>query len=487
MRGLNTNSVDLIYLDPPFNSDEDYGDPLSGDGHFKDKWTLKDVDHFEHGEIAEANEAAYKAIDAAGACQDKKTKAYLIFMAVRIMEMKRVLKSDTGHIFLHCDDAAGHHLRNLMDAVFGMNAYRGTIIWQRTPRGNSAKKKFRRNADFILHYMMKKSKFKTQYLAPDPKYVEENFTCEDERGLYQPISMGAPANAKVDYFYDWNGFEAPETGWRYKRESMQELEDQGLIHYPTDKDGNLDYSKRLRKKHYVEDYKGAKAMTVWTDIPPLQKKDAEFLDYPTQKPRKLLERIIKSATKQEDLVFDPFCGCATTLVAADGIGRRWIGCDISPLAVDKLYHRLTKDESKGKKNKDAVKPLLTEVIVFDVRDKDETGRRLKQKDPLPGRTDDSVGFVKRDIKHRLYGEQEGYCFGCWHHHPFRIMELDHKNPKKQGGQDVESNFQLLCAPCNSDKGPMTMSQWQASKKKKHPDVFEAEDVRRVEVMARLKL
>lgn len=484
MRGLNTDSVDLIYLDPPFNSDEEYGDPLGGDGHFKDKWTLKDVDHFEHGQIAEANDAAYKVIEAARATEGKKAMAYLIFMAVRLIEIERILKP-TGSVFLHCDDNAEHHLRNLMDAVFGAARFRSRIIWKRTSAKNNAENIFGRISDCIFHYAGEEAPFHPQFTDHDENYLSVKYVNNDDdgRGFYRLSDPSAPS--RREGLRSWKGYAELPPSRIYSIKKMEELDADDRIHYPRLPDGSPDYSKRVSKKVYLKESKGQPVGNIWMDIPPVNAMAKEALKYPTQKPKELLERIIACSTKQNDLVFDPFCGCATTLVTADGMGRRWIGCDISPLAVEKLYERLTKDERKGRKNEDAVKPLLTRVIKFDVRDKDEKGRKLRRNDPLPVRTDSGVGFVKRDIRHDLYGKQEGYCFGCWTHQRIEFMHIDHRNSKHDGGQNDPSNMQLLCAPCNQSKNKRSMSKWRADKKSKHPEAFELEEARRIEVEAKL--
>ncbi len=164
---------------------------------------------------------------------------------------------------------------------------------------------------------------------------------------------------------------------------------------------------------------------------------AERTGYPTQKPLALLDLIIKTSSNLDDLVFDPFCGCATSLVAADRLQRQWAGIDLSPLAVKLVNKRIQKDRG----------PLFTSAIALD--------------EP-PKRTD--LGDIPsyRTHRHRLYGKQEGICVGCNTHFPFRVMEVDHKLPKSKGGTDHEDNLQLLCSGCNREKGSRTMAEWRAS-------------------------
>lgn len=475
MRGLNTDSIDMVYLDPPFNSNRYYGDPLSGDGEFKDKWTLNDIDVFEHGEIAEASEAAYRVISATELTQGKGTMAYLIFMAVRLVELQRILKP-TGHIFLHCDDTAGHYLKALMDAIFGKRAYRGHITWKRSDANNAASNTFGRITDFIFHYAGPEAKFYPVYVPYDQQYIDKfyKFDDNDGRGRYWKADLSAPQSSPGTKF-KWKGFEPPRKGWRTNREGMQRLHDEGRLYYPKNPNGSFAYEKRIMKKSFLDEKEGKKVMNLWVDIVNLRANSEEYLDYPTQKPQELLERIIKCSTSEGDMVFDPFCGCATTLVQADIMQRNWIGCDVSPIAVDKLQDRLAK----------TVLPMFGNINVFDVRDKDEKGKKLKRKDPLPERTDTGSQLPYRTQRQRLYGEQGGYCFGCWFHHRIELMDVDHRNPKKKGGQDVESNYQLLCSACNRSKGADSMSEWRARKKKNDPHTFKAEEARRREVEEKL--
>lgn len=485
MRGLNTDSVDMIYLDPPFNSNRSYGDPLGGNVGFKDVWTMQDIDYMEHGEVAEHSPAAYKVIDAAGAAQGKGTQGYLIFMAARLIELERILKTDTGHIFLHCDDTAGHWLKALMDAIFGKDAFSAHINWKRSNPKNNATKAFGREVDFILHYAREKSKFYAGYVPLDQKYEDQRYKHNDENGR-GPYRLNPLTGKKQGgCFYDWKGYQCPPRGWVCTEATMQRYHDEGRLRYPTYKDGTPAYHRRIEKKQYLSESKGRPIGNLWLDIPPVNGMASQNVDFDTQKPRELLERIIACTTKQNDLIFDPFCGCATTLVTADSMGRNWIGCDVSPLAVEKLRERLTKDEKKGgKKNTDAVKPLVsTNVIVVDVRDKDMEGRKLRRKDPLPQRTDTGERYNYRDKRQELYGKQDGYCFGCWTPREIKLLEIDHMNPRDKGGQDVDGNLQLLCSPCNKSKHNKSMSEWEAWKKKKHPELFDAEKIRRLEYEA----
>ena len=473
MRGLDSDSVDMIYLDPPFNSDEDYGDPLSGDGDFKDKWTWKDVDAEEHGELAELHPAVYEAIGAARS-HSRGMTAYLIYMASRLIEMQRILKP-TGQIFLHCDDAAGHYLKILMDAVFGRRNFRAHVAWKRTTAKNNATRKIGRLHDFILHYAGEGAVYNPQYGPHDESYIARfDQNDGDGKGPYMLVAVCAP-DKSGDGPKEWRGWE-----WKASRRinpaKLDELFDQGRLHLPTDDAGNPDFGKAIRQKHYLNETQGKPVGNIWTDIPCVNSQAKESVDYPTQKPEALMERIIAMSTEEGDIVFDPFCGCATTLVVADMMGRGWIGCDISNVAVDKLLQRLAGEA--GDPDHGMVPLDLDTPHIFDVRVKDGRGRKMKRRDPLPARSDGAKPARKTD-KQKMYGDQNGHCFGCWEHIKIQFMDIDHKNPKVQGGQDVAGNRHLMCAPCNRRKRGRTMAQWRADWRREDPEGFaRAEDRRK---------
>lgn len=176
MRGMNSASVDLIYLDPPFNSNKNYSAPIGSEAAgaaFKDTWTLNDVDEAWHGEIADRDPTLYAIIDAAGYAHGKGMKSYLIMMAVRVMEMRRILK-ETGSIYLHCDPTASHYLKVLMDAVFGARNFRAEITWRRNRAKGLAFKGYPRNADILLYYSMSDDfTWNRSFLPYDPDYVKK--------------------------------------------------------------------------------------------------------------------------------------------------------------------------------------------------------------------------------------------------------------------------------------------------------------------------
>lgn len=456
MHGMNSGVVDMIYLDPPFNSKKNYNNPIDGDLDFKDKWTLDDYDEAELGLLAENSPAACAVIEGVKHTQGKGMMAYCIFMAVRIIEMKRILKPDTGHLFLHCDDSAGHYVKALLDAILGKKAYRNQIIWERSEGHNDAKRTFGRTSDHIFHYSMPKAKFSPVHGPWNEEYVKKTYRCNDNdgRGRYRLDNLANPHHGGYDY--DWMGYAPPDKGWRCPEETMQKYHDEGILHYPLNKDGSPAYEKRIAKKRYLSEYKGAVMGNVWTDIGPLQKGDEEFMNYSTQKPPKLMHRIIECSTDVGDLVFDPFCGCASLLVAAEDLQRRWAGCDVSEKAVDLLIERIVD-------RKDMLRPS-------DISDLTK-----------PSKRDDCKKFPNyRTHKQRLFGMQRGICNGCHYPKSFDDLVVDHIQPKSRSGQDNFDNLQLLCGNCNSSKGKKTMAEWNAHRRSEKPETFKRAEERRLQ-------
>ena len=294
MRGMNSASVDLIYLDPPFNSKRTYSAPIGSEAAgaaFKDAWTLDDVDLAWHGEIAEREPPLYAVIDAAGQAHGKGMKSYLIMMAVRLLEMRRLLK-DTGSIYLHCDPTASHYLKMTMDAVFGVAAFRNEIVWCYTGPGN-VRKHFPRKHDLVLYYANSKAPFNRD--AVRVPYSEETMA---RRGRLEGT----------------RGF--------------------------TTRDKDI---PRRASGQVNEEYGAGKVPEDWWDGIPVLTNQRERVGYPTQKPLALLDRIIEASSNPGDMILDPFCGCATTCVSAGLLGRQWVGIDLSPLAADLVDRRMFKE------------------------------------------------------------------------------------------------------------------------------------------------
>lgn len=345
-------SIDLVYLDPPFNSNASYNilfRERSGEDSGAQITAFDDTWHWGH-----ESERAYHEMVTYGPHAVRELlqaflkflgrndmMAYIVMMAQRLVELHRVLRP-TGSLYLHCDTTAGHYLRILLDAVFGPQNFRSEIIWKRQSAHSDAKSRFPDVIDVILFYAKSSdAKFNPLYGEHDPEYVAKFYRHDDDdgRGPYRLGDMASP-NPRPNMMYEWMGFGWPAKGWRYQKSTMQRLHDEGRIYYPTKPDGSLDTSKRPALKRYLNEQKGSILTNVWTDIHPLHGSAAERLGYPTQKPEALLERIIEASSNEGDIVLDPFCGCGTTIAVAEGLNRRWIGIDITHIAITLMRRRL---------------------------------------------------------------------------------------------------------------------------------------------------
>jgi hypothetical protein len=266
---------------------------------------------------------------------DSNLLAYLSMMAPRLVELRRVLKQ-TGSLYLHCDPTASHYLKLLLDAVFGPERFRNEIIWRRYGAHNDVGQgshHLGRIHDSILFYGQSESATWHQPFVPlDPAYVKSTYRMvEPDTGRrFRSKPLTAPGGAaKGNPTYEWHGH---TRFWRYSKETMQRLHDEGLLYYSK--------TGYVSQKHYLDASAGTPIQDMWTDIPALTGANAERLGYPTQKPLVLLERIITSSSNPGDVVLDPFCGCGTAVDAAQRLGRQWIGIDITHLAINLIKIRL---------------------------------------------------------------------------------------------------------------------------------------------------
>ena len=339
LRGLNSESVDLIYLDPPFNSNRNYAAPVgsrAAGAAFKDTWTLSDLDTAWMGLIADEQPAMYKVIETAGLTHGKGMQSYLCMMAVRLLEMRRVLR-DTGSIYLHCDPTASHYLKLLMDSIFGAANFLSDIVWKRTSAHSDSKQGRRQHGrihDSLLFYSKGDSwTWHSLYTEYDQTYVDQfyrHIEPESRRRFRLDNLTGPGGAAKGNPQYEVMGV---TRYWRYSRERMAELIEKGRV--VQTKPGAVPQYKR-----YLDEMPGVPLQDQWIDINPIQARSKERIGYPTQKPLALLERIISASSNPGDVVLDPFCGCATACVAAEKLGRRWVGIDISEKAVELVNMRL---------------------------------------------------------------------------------------------------------------------------------------------------
>jgi site-specific DNA-methyltransferase (adenine-specific) len=339
-------SVDLIYLDPPFNSQRTYNVLFryeSGEeseaqiAAFEDTWHWEQATQAQYHELVTQSpdhisrmiEALYQFIG------PSQMMAYLVMMAARLVELHRVLKP-TGSLYLHCDPTASHYLKIILDTIFGPDKFLNEVIWQRTAVKGDVRRKYGAVHDVLLVYTKGNNYFfESQYTEPDQNYAARfKYDDKDGRGHYQSAPLDSP-NPRPNLTYEYKGYQPPAKGWRVSRKVMENLDSDNRLIFPTTQKG------RIRRKVYLREQSGPKATDVWTDIPPLQAVSAERLGYPTQKPLALLERIIEASSNPGDVVLDPFCGCGTAVAAAQKLGRRWIGIDITHLSIALVKYRLT--------------------------------------------------------------------------------------------------------------------------------------------------
>ena len=373
LHGMNTNSVDLIYLDPPFNSKRIYSAPIASKSAgitFKDMWTWEDVNESYLDKLVEQYASLVQYIESIQIIHSKAMMAYITYMTQRIIELYRILK-DTGSIYLHVDPTASHYLKIVLDQIFGKHNFRNEIVW--CYRGASyPKKDFGKRHDIIYRY----SKSNT-------------------------------------YIFNLDSV----------REPYAETTKQRFQHYIGNKrkTGNFGIQTLNPLGKQPDD---------WWPIQPLAPSSKERTGYPTQKPLALLHKIIKASSNEDDIVLDPFCGCATTCVAAEQLHRKWIGIDIEEKATDILIDRLS-DQSGLFKN------FIHRV-------------------DIPKRTDLQQQAITITIKEQLYKQQQSKCKACNTEFEIRNLEVDHIIPRAKGGGNYYENYQLLCSSCNGIKGNRPM-------------------------------
>jgi len=302
--------IDLIYIDPPFNSNRNYEVFW---GETKEKRGFED--------------------------RHASTAAYIEFMRPRCVQLARVLKP-TGSFYYHCDWHASHYVKVMLDQIFGENNFQNEIVWKRTSAHGNVGKRFAIVEDRLLLYVNSREwTWNTPYLSYTDEYIESHYG-QAEQGSGKRFTTrdltASMQRASKGQLYEWKGVRPVATRcWAYTRDKMQEFEKQGRLVY-----GDAGVP---RLKLYLDDMPGVPCDTVWTDIPPINSQAVERLGYPTQKPIALLDRIIKASSNSGDLILDAFCGCGTALVSAQNLGRRWIGIDISPTACRVMAKRLRKD------------------------------------------------------------------------------------------------------------------------------------------------
>lgn len=339
-------SIDLIYLDPPFNSNASYNmlfkEP-SGEqsaaqiAAFEDTWIWgpQAEEAFDEAimagppPLAELLKALHQVLHRSNML------AYLSMMAVRLVEMHRVLKP-TGSLFLHCDPTASHYIKLILDNIFSPKNFRNEIIWERSQPKGHATTRFSRAHDTIFYYSKsEKGVFNPQFTEHDPGYLEKFYRhVEPETGRrYHLDNLANPNKERPNLTYEFPPGSGTVRVWRWTQERMLQAWAEGRVIIP--EEGGV-----ARYKRYLDEMQGTLVKDIWYDIEHLHGSSNEYMGYQTQKPEPLLERIIRAGTNEGDVVLDPFCGCGTAVVVAERLKRRWIGIDVTYLAIDLIRKRL---------------------------------------------------------------------------------------------------------------------------------------------------
>ena len=412
LRGMNSETVDLIATDPPFNTKRNRSATA---GHYVDNWKWGDTgilpDQWKWNEvhpkwleeIQDNHTALYHAIDAAKHCQGEDTAAFLCFLSVRLIEMHRILK-ETGSIYLHCDPTASHYIKMCMDAIFGKKNFRNEIVWCYTRMSAKGQRKLSQAHDLIYWYS---------------KGSEWIFNVDQIRLPYAEGSKNR------------EGHTLNRLGSGYSKEGKTVLNPLGK--FPED----------------------------WlTHIPYLR--GNERTGSPDQKPLALYERIIKASSNEGDLVLDPFCGCATTIIAADNLKRRWVGID---RRIDARYHIITRLMGISKKERERIEKYATDkdwldrqTAKYEIHYQTDSPMRTDQEEPASPELSHVYQHHLEPLHthaemHQILINQFGLtCWGCNFVPPDkRYLHLDHIIPKSDGGTNDINNRALLCQPCNSKK------------------------------------
>ena len=340
---LADESVDLIYLDPPFNSARNHNvlfkdeSGLESEAQitaFEDTWHWSERPYNELQAIApeKLGQVIETLVSVLGRNQ---MTTYLVMMTLRLIELHRVLKP-TGSLYLHCDPTASHYLKMILDMIFGSQNFRNEITWKRSSAHSDTKqgrKAFGNIADILLYYTKSQEyTFNPQFTPYDDEYIRTNYHHTDTNGRKWKSSdlSGPGGGSKGNPYFEFMGI---KRYWRYSEKNLQKFLIEGRIYQS--KPGAVP-----RMKHYLDEMPGIPLQNVWDDISPISSQAAERLGYPTQKPQALLERIISASSNEGDIVLDPFCGCGTTIHAAQKLQRTWLGMDITHLAIALIKNRL---------------------------------------------------------------------------------------------------------------------------------------------------
>ena len=481
---MNSESVDLIATDPPFKKGKDFHatpDSLAAGAKFQDRWSWENDVHDEWTEqLQDDHPATWAVIDWSRLSYGDDMGAFLCFMAVRLLEMNRVLKR-TGSVYLHCDPTASHYLKALMDAIFGSKNFVNEIVWRRSAAHNSADG-FGPIHDIILFYRKPEYSHTILFAPYSNGYVDDYFTKSDERGMYREQQLHGSGTRNGMSGKPWRGFDPTPKGRHWavpselvlsvginpdlpQHDKLDALYELGLI------DVDTNYLPTYRQ--YFEGSPGVPIQDIWSyqpytkgvlrgtddeidkDVRWIPDRDkVEKYGYPTQKPLGLYSRIIRSSTKEGDMVLDPFCGCATTCVASENLKRRWVGIDIWDKAKDAVVTRLQKRGLAIGGSGDSLLSFGKIHYETDLPSRTDAGEtsapflRVKERVKEP----DGPKWTRAEMYEHLLDQNGPICQGC--DRTFddpRYLELDHNTPRSDGGLNHISNRVLLCGPCNKLK------------------------------------
>ena len=469
MRRMNSGCVNLLYMDPPFNSNMAYHSPLTGELAYDDVWPEGDAWRLNHANLQIRHPRLHGLIEAVSGSGRVSSRGFLTMMAPILMEAWRVV-SVKGNLVIHCDPQESANLTVLMDMIAGAQNRRATITWERSNSGQGKTSGLPRNADFLLHYARRGAVFNKLFTDCDP--ARAGYLCSDSRGPYAPKDLGKPANDGTMRESEWTDgkgalrsmeggylyrveaggqvWDPPERGWRCTEKTMKELVRLDLIHFPNRGAG------RIRFKRYASGsidgapfahsgYEGTPFTNVWTDIGAVQKPS-----YPTQKPRALMERLVDMFSDPGGLVFDPFCGSGSALKAARRRGREWAGCDQSAEAAAELRKWAEGDVTAVLEEMESGRPSVnvtsdlpvsrTDLGKVDSEGRMPAGKRQK--------------ILEAKIREAgVNGEDPPRCAICRRKLKIRRdITLDHIVPVAHGGPDSMENLQLACGSCNGAKG-----------------------------------
>ena len=461
LRGVNSETIDLIATDPPFNKGRDFHatpDSLAVGARFQDRWSWeRDVHEEWTDQITDDHPRLMEAIESARYAHSDGMGAFVCFMAVRLLAMHRVLKP-TGSIYLHCDPTASHYLKAVMDAIFGSNHFRNEIIWKRTGSHGGAKRWGPIHDTILFATKSTRYTWNRAYQNYEQSYIDDFYRYHDERGRFRLVTLTGTGTRTGDSGNPWRGVNPTEVGRHWAvpiktfrshfpdidpatistQAKLDHLDAIGLIYWP-------ERGRVPQQKRYLDESDGVPIQDIISDVSPISSQAQERIGYPTQKPLELYERIIKASSNPGDVVLDPFAGCATTCVAAERLGRHWIGIDIWDGAFGIVKQRM---EDNRQLLADPDPQIHYETVPPSRTDDGETAApflRVKQRVKEPA----GPRWTRSEMYTHLLEQHGVRCQGCDRSFDDpRYLQLDHNTPRADGGLNHITNRVLLCGPCN---------------------------------------